>query len=190
MIDLSRRQFTATVSAASILLGMTGMSVASDLTDLNPLTLEQSLQSALRDIGTNPCIAAAENLAQSHSAPPPISIHLRRAGIDEDGAARIARALIALSNVERTRLGSFSLSYNRIGDDGALALAASLPDTVGELGLVGCSIGDGGGEAILNWASNASGLWMICVEGNAMSQEMRKRFRGLRKTTPNMAVYV
>lgn len=190
MIDLSRRQFTATVGATSMLLGMTGISVASNLTDLNPLTLEQSLQSALRDIGTNPCVAAAEKLAQSQSARSPISIHLRRTGIDEDGATRIARALNALSNVERTRLRSFSLSYNKIGDDGALALAASLPETVGELGLVGCSIGDDGGEAILNWASNAGGLRMICVEGNSMSQDIRERFRGLRKTSPNMAVYV
>ena len=73
MIDLSRRQFTATVGAASMLLGMTGTSVASNLTDLNPLTLEQSFQSALRDIGTNPCFAAN---ATRHSLSTPIGFSL------------------------------------------------------------------------------------------------------------------
>jgi len=71
-----------------------------------------------------------------------------------------------------------------------LALAASLPESLGELGPVGCSIDNNGAEAILNWASNASGLRMICIKGNAMSQEMRERFTGLSKTSPNIAVYV
>jgi len=95
MINLSRREFTVTVGVASMLLSMTGMSVARDITDPNPLTLEQSLQLALRNIGTPGCIAAADKLDQSNSAPSPISIHLRSAGIDEDGAARISRALRA-----------------------------------------------------------------------------------------------
>ncbi|NNK78979.1 MAG: hypothetical protein HKP40_09740 [Litoreibacter sp.] len=191
MIDLSRRKFFITVGLSSMsLTGLTGILMASELPDLNALTLEQSLESALRKIGTTRCVAAADTLAQPHSVPSPISIHLRSAGIDEAGAARIARALTSLSEAERSRLHSFSLSYNGIGDIGALAMAASLPETLGELGLVGCSIGDDGGEAILNWAKNATGLRMICIEGNAMSQEMRERFTGLRKTSPNMAVYV
>lgn len=158
--------------------------------NLSPLTLEISLQSALRDISTSDSIAAADNLTQSASGSSTRSIHLRNLGIDQNGAARIGYALTSISDVERARLRSFSLSYNEIGDDGTLALAAALPVTLGELGLVGCSIGDDGGEAILNWARAASGLRMICIEGNAMSPQMRERFAGLRKTVPNVAVYV
>lgn len=157
---------------------------------LTPLTLELSLRSALHDISTTESIAAAEKLIQTASGSSTRSIHLRSLGIDHDGAARIGYALTSISNAERVRLLSFSLSYNEIGDDGASALAAALPATLGELGMVGCSIGDNGGKAILNWARAASQLRMICLEGNAMSPQMRDRFAGLRNTVPGLAVYV
>lgn len=164
--------------------------MASASSDLSPMTLEDSLQSALRDIGTTQSIAAAENLVQSASGSANRSIHLRSLGIEQDGTALIAKALTSISDLERARLRSFSLSYNEIGDAGAHALAAALPETLGELGLVGCSVSDDGGEAILDWVRTASGLRMICIEGNAMSKRMRDRFTGLRRTSPNLAVYV
>ena len=78
------------------------------------------------------------------------------------------------------------MSYNAIGDEGASTLAASLPNTLAELGLVGCSIGDQGGGAILEWAKYASGLRMICIEDNSMSAQMCNQFTSLR----GMSVFV
>tara|TARA_B110000114_G_C14973798_1_gene349600 strand:+ start:363 stop:599 length:237 start_codon:yes stop_codon:yes gene_type:complete len=72
------------------------------------------------------------------------------------------------------------LSYNAIGGQGAKTLAGSLPGTLTELGLVGCSIRDKGGEAILEWAKFADGLLMICIEDNNMSDQMHEQFGGLK----------
>ena len=156
----------------------------------NALRLEDSLQTVLRSIGSVDCVAAADRLAEKSNVDKTLILHLRTAGIDADAAARIATALASVTDRERARLGSFSLSYNSIGDAGALALATTLPPTLGDLGLVDCSIGDSGGEAILEWAGRASGLRMICIEDNEMSRKMRERFVGLRKLLPNLAVFV
>jgi len=77
-----------------------------------------------------------------------------------------------------------------IGDDGAINLAATLPDTIYELGMVACSISDPGGEELLKWAANAKGLGMICVEGNKMSEKMRDRYTRLDKSSPALTVFV
>jgi len=117
-------------------------------------------------------------------------VHLRRAGITADGAAIIASALGSLSKEERDRLQSFSLSYNEIGDDGAINLVATLPGTIYELGMVACSISDRGGEELLKWAANAKELGMVCVEGNEMSEKMRDRYTRLDKSSPGLTVFV
>lgn len=75
-------------------------------------------------------------------------------------------------------LRSFSASYNPgLGDTGVAALAEAFPETMTELGLVGCSIGDAGGRAILEWARTAPELQMICIEGNRFSADMKSRFQ-------------
>lgn len=119
-----------------------------------------------------------------------LTLHLRNADITADSALRIADALASVSQSERAKLGSFSLSYNEIGDDGAIALAAVLPKRLSELGLVGCSISDLGANALLEWAANAAGLRMICIENNNVSADVRNSFRQLRETSPNLSVYV
>ena len=150
----------------------------------------QSVQRALREIGSAGCIAAAQELGQASAQSSSINIHLRRAEIDDGGAALIARALKAVPNGERAKLRSFSLSYNKIGDRGALAIAGALPQTLTELGLVGCSIGDNGGQAVLHWAQQAAGLSMICIEDNTMSAQMQDSFRTLRNASRRVAVFV
>jgi hypothetical protein len=87
---------------------------------------------------------------------------------------------------ELAKLGSFSLNYNAIGDEGANTLAGSLPATLTELVLVGCSIGDQGGGAILEGAKYANGLHTICIEDNIMSVQMRKQFG----SSTGMSVFV
>ena len=88
-------------------------------------------------------------------------------------------------------LRSFSVSYNPLlGDRGDAALARSLPQTVSEIGFVGCEIGDIGGEALLKWARQAPHLSMICVEENAFSRVTEKRFRELAQGNPALLVVV
>jgi hypothetical protein len=164
--------------------------MASELTHANMPTLEQSLQAALRTIGSKTCMAAANDLADRATGSSGVTFHLRNAGITSDGAALIADALSSVTQIERARLRSFSLSYSEISDGGAIALASALPGTLGELGMVGCSITDQGAEAVRQWAVNAHGLRMICIEGNPMSETMRRAFAKLRQTSPNLAVFV
>lgn len=186
---LTRREFGFGMSSFA-LIGPTRMANANAVTPGTRLTLELSLQKALRLIGSAACLEAADRLAQRTFVSSGVSVHLRRAGITADGAALIANALEPLSQTEQAGLRSFSLSYNDIGDDGATALAAALPETLRELGMVGCSMSDRGGEELLKWAANAQGLGMICIEGNAMSETMRDRYARLGRSTPGLAVFV
>lgn len=188
---VTRRQFGSTVGASAFALTwLPSGTKASDLLQLNPLTLEESLQSALRTIGSTTCKDAADDLARRATNSPNVTLHLRRAGLSAYGAGLFANSLAFLSSQERARLHSFSLSYNEIGDRGAITLAGALPETLNELGLVGCSIADKGADALLQWAAGAQGLGMICIEGNPMSKTMRDRFVQLRRSSPGLAVFV
>ena len=153
--------------------------MAGDTLQSSQLTLEESLEIALRAIGSDVTKAVADNLAKGVIGLPTLNVHLRNANMTADDAKLIANALDRTPVLELARLGS-SLSYNAIGDEGAKSLANSLPATLTELGLVGCSIGDRGGKAILDWAKHANGLHMICIEDNKMSDEMRKHFGRLK----------
>lgn len=84
---MSRRQFggmLAAVSYASIVPAGTAM--ASALVPPNELSLEDSLQSVLRSIGSDACVAAAGRLAQRSVGSEKLTLHLRNAGIVEVGA--------------------------------------------------------------------------------------------------------
>ena len=146
-----------------------------------------TLAQALRTIGTEPCITAAEKLEKRGAQSGDFRFHVRNAGIDSAGAVTIATALNSVSSDEALALVSFSLSYNEaLSDVGAIALAKALPPTLGELGLVGCSIGETGGSALYEWARTARGLRMICLENNRLSDELKTRFRKL----PGTVAYV
>ena len=183
----TRREFGALLGVFSLtLITATGKTMASKLSQSNLLTLEASLQKALRAIGSDVTMAAADNFAISAVSSSILNLHLRNARITAGDVKIIANALDKTPSSELARLGSFSLSYNNIGDQGAMTLANVLPKTLTEIGLVGCSIGDQGGGAILEWAKYANGLRMICIEDNSMSAQMRKQFGSLR----GMSVFV
>lgn len=149
------------------------------------------LAGALRSIGSEFCVDAAQRLETNGRNNGDISLHLRRAGLSGPDAAVIGRALGALTTAEAATLVSFSLSYNSgIGDAGIAAIAPALPVPLAELGLVGCGIGDRGGEALLHWAQNASGLRVICVEDNQFSEHIKTRFADLARTNKNLLVVV
>ena len=146
---------------------------------------------ALRLIGREQCIELARLLELSANKDEDISLHLRSAGISRSDVVIIADALLSLTRDEASSLRSFSLSFNpEIGDAGALAIARSLPLTLRELGLVGCRIADRGGEALLQWAQQASQLQMICIEDNRFSQPLRARFQALAQRNRSLMVVV
>ncbi|MFT4976329.1 MAG: hypothetical protein ACI8S6_002225 [Myxococcota bacterium] len=130
--------------------------------------MPQTLRELLNTIGSAPCLAAAEVLETGR-------LHLRGAGLTAGDAVRLAAAL----REEGRAITSLSLSHNPLGDAGTVALAGALPAGLRELGLVGCGIGDVGGEALLVWAQQARGLQMLCVEGNRFSPALRHRLRAL-----------
>ena len=176
----TRRKFNLNLSVIALALAITGGKImAGDPLQSSQLTLEESLEIALRAIGSDVTKAVADKLAKGVVGLPTLNVHLRNANMTAADAKLIANALDRTPVLELARLGSFSLSYNAIGDEGAKSLANSLPATLTELGLVGCSIGDRGGKAILDWAKHANGLHMICIEDNNMSDEMRKQFSSL-----------
>lgn len=149
------------------------------------------LARALRLIGSEQCVELAQLLEFSTDKEEEISLHLRSAGISRSDVVIIADALLSLTRDEALSLRSFSLSFNpEIGEAGALAIARSLPLTLRELGLVGCGIADRGGEALFQWAQQASRLQMICIEDNRFSQPLRAQFQALAQNNRNLLVVV
>ena len=65
----------------------------------------------------------ADHLAKSAVSSAALSLHLRNAQMTAADVKLIANALDRTSVSELARLGSFSLSYNAIGDEGANTLA-------------------------------------------------------------------
>jgi len=181
----------ATAAGALGTTGYPGVVTASELSDAPEVNgLRQKLAAALRSIGNEGCTEAARRLetAERHDE---VLLHLRGVGLNASGVARIADALSALTEAEASSLVSLSLSYNAaIGDAGAVPLAHALPPSLRELGLVGCRVGDAGGNALLHWARQAAGLRMLCIEDNQFSEALTTRIRELPRTSPRLSVYV
>lgn len=152
--------------------------------------LAAKLAVVLRLIGTEHSLKAATKIETSITSRSVLQFHVRGgAGIDSSGAQMIARVLRSMSTKNTHVLDSFSLSYNKaIGDMGAVALAHALPGSLRELGLVGCGIGDKGGQALLQWARHAPGLRMVCIENNNFSPALRAQFDQLRQMRADLYV--
>ena len=175
----TRREFGVFVGTFSLtFLTATGKTIASKLSQSNLLTLEESLQNALRAIGSDVTMAAADNFARSVVSSSILNLHLRNARITASDVKIIANALDKTPSSELARLGSFSLSYNTIGDQCTMTLANALPKTLTELGLFGCSIDHQVGKQILEWVKYVGRLRMICIEDNIISEELRNQFCG------------
>ncbi len=136
--------------------------------------------SDLRGIGKPVCVSVADSLATSKDLRSGFDLHLRNANLHDEDAQVLATGRRHLDADRDTPLKSFSVSYNPgLGDAGATILAHVFPASMTELGLVGCSISDTGGRAILHWAKSAPNLQMICVEGNNFSAELKSQFKKL-----------
>ncbi|MFK7858159.1 MAG: hypothetical protein AB8B64_05045 [Granulosicoccus sp.] len=135
---------------------------------------------ALRLIGKPVCLSAAERLLSVSTPGTGIHLHLRRARLNESDAKILSEGIRRASVDEQLLLRSFSASFNpELADKGVIALANVFPESMSELGLVNCSIGDSGGRAILEWAESATNLSMLCVEGNRFSSNMQLQFKNL-----------
>ena len=148
------------------------------------------LISTLRGMEKKVCDTAAQRMEISLAGDSALSLHLRSAGLDLSDAKNLAKALRNLSaNPESVRLSSFSVSYNRaLGDPGTVALAQVLPQTVRDIGFVGCDMGDEGALALLEWAKKSSSLKMICVEQNNFSADTRSLYQQYKQNNPAATV--
>jgi hypothetical protein len=145
------------------------------------------LTEALRKIGHPNCQDAALRLDASSKET--FDLHLRHAGLTPQDAVAIAKAL-SNHGSSAPRLRSFSISYNRaLSDEGATILLAALPLTLNALGMVECDLSDESGRTLLDWGQHATGLQMMCVEGNRFSPAMRQRLAGIGQTGSTPTVF-
>jgi hypothetical protein len=93
--------------------------------------------------------------------------------------------ILNIINSFKKRFSIKSISFNsKLGDKGAIFLANNLPNTVKNLGLVGCNVRDHGANSILTWIQNATSLQMICIENNAISNEVKQKYYSYFKKYP------
>ncbi len=132
---------------------------------------------ALRSTNKPVCNKAAIKLLSLPDNLANYDLHLRSADLSTEEIQRIADAIKAVHAANGPALQSFSMSYNaNLKDGGVLNLVQTLPATLTEIGLVGCGIGDAGGEALMKWATEAPKLHWLCVEQNPFSEATKHRF--------------
>lgn len=149
------------------------------------------LAKALRAMENDVCNTAAHSLEKSHRSGASLNLHLRNAGLNLSKALALSETLKKHSNSSKSPLRSFSVSYNQeLGDSGVVALAKSLPRTLQEIGFVDCNVKDKGGEAILQWAYQASNLKMICIESNNLTHETLRLFNVFKQTRPEVGLFI
>ena len=192
----SRRRFIKTALAEMAFLVAATMAFppfinAESTTTKKSTIVVGALAKALRSIGGPVCLAAAVKLEANQSNTDSVYFHLRHAALEASDAMVIAEALKSLPKESHSALVSLSLSYNHaLGDAGAIALAQSLPPTIRELGLVNCGIGDAGGKAVLRWAKHATGLRILCIEENQLSEKIKLQIVELMHRNAELSVVV
>lgn len=88
-------------------------------------------------------------------------------------------------------LSSLSFSFNPyFGNEAATVLANKLPNTLENLGLVGCNISDKGAEAILKWIKKTTPLKMICIENNPISSATKQKYYSHFKKYPTKILVI
>lgn len=149
-------------------------------------SIRTELATILRMIGSKKCIEKADMLERETS--PLHTLHLRDLELNASNITSIADCFN--QELENTQyLKSISFSYNRLlGDSGTIALTKHLPDSISEIGLVNCGIGDIGGMELLNWINSLPKLQMICVEQNNFSGKVKSDFEKFRVNNPQVLV--
>lgn len=115
------------------------------------------------------------------------NLNLRNLGLDEKDIVDITH-IIDQEN-DNIYIKSISFSYNQlIGDVGATLIAEKIPDSISEIGLVDCGIGDKGGHEILYWMRKSNNLQMICIEQNNFSDKLKMEFNLFKIENPEVMV--
>jgi hypothetical protein len=147
--------------------------------------MQKKLAEALRKTGHPLSIEKAKVLENKTAG----VLNFRSLGLSTASIQEIAAILKDEKTVNTEPISSISFSYNNLmGDDGAIALASSLPASINEIGLVNCGIGDAGGSAILECIAHLPRLRMICIEQNNFSDELRSEYMLFRKENPTIIV--
>ena len=192
MKNLSRRLFTkqglaGTLSFMGILSIFPSHSTAAARSSnrLNPLI------DALKSFNNPVCEIATTKLLSLPDDGSYYDLHLRNANLNLDEITLIAAAVQAVHNKGGPVLRSFSMSYNpKLGNEGVVVLAKTLPSTLTEIGLVRCGIGDQSTEALIAWAAQAPKLHWLCVEENAFSDKAKDKLLQLGKARAGLLVVV
>lgn len=142
-------------------------------------TLVEAVSLSLKMCESEACFRKAAQIDSQSESTGPITLELRSLGLTFPKAGYFSDNFKQVPPSELARLRSFSLSYNPIGSDGAITFIQALPTSLQELGMVGCDIGEEGGEAILEWTKQASSLRMLCIEQNHFSNTLKAEFRNV-----------
>lgn len=146
---------------------------------LNPM---ENLLAVLHATGKAICIEQATQLQSNMEKSKRFDLHLRNAGLAPQDIHLIASALTELATQNDHNLLSLSMSYNdQMSDQAAIELISALPDTLRELGMVGCALSDITANHLIKWAKDAPSLKMLCVEDNHFSNQQRQNIKGLSK---------
>ena len=129
----------------------------------------------LREIDSTACIEKAKSLEKASNQTN--NLHLRSLELNLSHILAIANILKQEKNNPNCSITSISFSYNRLlGNEGVIAIAESLPNSINEIGLVACGIGDRGGEVLLKNMEKMSNLKMLCIEQNNFSEQLKRSF--------------
>jgi hypothetical protein len=146
---------------------------------------------ALRAIGNTACLRLALNLSNLPVATKSFNLHLRNANLILRDVKLIASAMCKGEDISGPSLLSFSMSYNfNITDIGVQALVSVLPDTITDIGFVGCGLSDKAGLALLRWARILENLQLICIEENNFPQVLKDKFISLSKNKLPLSVVI
>ena len=117
------------------------------------------------------------------------TLNFRNLELDSSEVASIME-IVTESNANRS-IKSISFSYNQLlGDDGTITIINNLPNTVNEIGLVDCGIGDCGGKIILKKIKNLTNLKMLCIEQNNFSDLIKQEFKTFSSKNPQILIVV
>ena len=144
----------------------------------------KQLAKVLRRIGTAECLKKVVTLEKQEFKTS--TLNLRNLKLNATDIIEIANIL---QHDNDNTLRSISFSYNPlIGDEGASLLANSFQNSINEIGLVGCGIGDVGAIELLHWMKKSTTLKMICIEGNNFSDNVKRDFKAFKKDNPHIMV--
>lgn len=162
-----------------------------DALNTNHDTSMINLIKTLRAMNNTVCSSSADQIETGLSTGSAVNLHLRSAGLTPTTVLPLAKALKALPATGQQSINSFSVSYNdELGDAGMVIVAQALPNSIQDLGAVGCNMQDEGARVLLDWVRQAPNLSMICIEHNKLSAATKSGYNTFKTNNPGVTVIV